>query len=112
MPDATGTPESKPVAELVTPEPEGLKKLGITFAKGVALGILAVSTQFVTDHAVEIGLAVKGATQSLPPYVAALIGAAFGFGVDYLRKYNASVQKGKVLDALVTEPPADMKKYY
>jgi len=114
MPDPiSGAPEPKPVAELVKPVPSGIKTIALGLVNTLVVAGGAVLTQFLVDHSVEIGLAISNATAGLPSYVAYLVGAGFTALVVWAKKRAASTQRGKVLDALVTEPTQDdLKKLY
>lgn len=116
MPAADGTPSPKPITELVSPEPSSLVKLATGFGKTLFVVAMAAAAQFIQDHSVEITMLVLGLVKFLPAFVQSYAGAALGGAVTalavWLKKRSEAAQKEKVLDALVTQPPQDLSRYY
>ncbi len=106
-------PSPKPVGELVKPVPGPWKKLAIGAGKFFFVVIVGAAAQFLDENRDAITVMV---VEILPSFLQGYFGATMGTIIAslavWLKTRAALDQRQKVLDALVTQPPANLDKYY
>lgn len=112
--------EPKPTPEIVSaaevlgpPEPGKAKKFALTVLSVVFVAVMGALGDVVQEHSYEI---VQLVLAFLPAALQGYVGAAVASAVSalglWLKARAAKRQREKVIEALATPPPDDIKKYY
>jgi hypothetical protein len=106
-------PSPKPVAELVRPVPGPWKQFAIGAGKFFFVVLVGAAAQFIDENRDAITQMILQVLPSfLQGYFGGTLGALIASAVVWLRTRAAVDQRQKVLDALVTQPPSNLEKYY